>query len=78
MTGHETYTTQELLDAEARLLDVSRSLDGPRLIPQQTTDTPSRSIGAGRQLSAEQQTAEIEQIIGSGRVVGGSSSVRTG
>ena len=67
-TDHEIYTTQALLDAEARLLDAGRSLDGPRPSGAVAITRPACRIGTGRQLSAEQRLA-VEQITTSGRVL---------
>jgi conjugative relaxase-like TrwC/TraI family protein len=65
---HETYTTETLLDAEARLLDANRCADGPRLDPSAVTSLADTTVLAGRQLSGEQMLA-VKQITTSGRVL---------
>jgi conjugative relaxase-like TrwC/TraI family protein len=65
---HETYTTAALLDAEARLLDAGRCLDGPRLDPSIVTGLAEITVGAGRRLLGEQRLA-VEQITMSSRVL---------
>ncbi len=64
--GHEIYTTTALLEAEGRLLDAGRSLDGPRLAL--VTDANHPATRGGKDLSAEQRLA-VEQITTSGRVI---------
>jgi len=62
------YTSQELIDAEARLLDLSRRVDGPTLDPliiDMATMAPDRK---GRTLSDDQAQA-LAGIAASGRVV---------
>lgn len=66
----ELYTTQELLDAETRLLDASRMLEGPRA-PAQTVVADASSTGAegpSQPLSAD-QAAAVSAVVSSGRVV---------
>ncbi len=67
---HEIYTTEALLDAEARLLDAGRCFDGPRLHPTavRVNSLADATVRVGRRLSGEQRLA-IEQIAVSGRVV---------
>lgn len=67
--GHEVFTTQALLEAEARLLEASRRADGPRtgireVVDVAETDLPGRAHG----LSADQARA-VEQIATSGRAL---------
>jgi conjugative relaxase-like TrwC/TraI family protein len=67
--GSEIYTTQDLLDAEARLLDAGRSVGGPSVSPIVASDVCARNLpGKGRPLSAD-QAAAVQQIVVSGRVV---------
>jgi conjugative relaxase-like TrwC/TraI family protein len=67
--GSEIYTTQALLDAEARLLDAGRSVGGPSVSPIVAADVCARNVpGKGHPLSAG-QTAAVQQIVVSGRVV---------
>lgn len=65
--GHEVYTTQALLEAEARLLEASRRTDGPRTGIQEVADVAEAELpGRAHQLAADQVRA-IEQIATSGR-----------
>jgi AAA domain len=67
--GSEIYTTQDLLDAEARLLDASRSVGGPCVSPIVAADVCARDLpGKGHPLS-DGQAAAVQQIVTSGRVV---------
>ncbi len=67
--GSEIYTTQDLLDAEARLLDASRAVVGPSVSPIVAADVCSRiPSGTDHRLSAD-QAAAVQQIVVSGRVV---------
>ncbi|MDX6307674.1 MAG: hypothetical protein QOI06_720 [Nocardioidaceae bacterium] len=66
--GHEIYTTEALLDAEARLLDAGRPDAGPRLHPQTLASLTDAAYDQGRQLSGEQLLA-VQQIASSGRVL---------
>jgi conjugative relaxase-like TrwC/TraI family protein len=67
--GSEIYTTQDLLDAEVRLLDASRAMGGPSVSPIVAADACARNLpGKGHPLSAG-QTAAVQQIVVSGRVV---------
>jgi conjugative relaxase-like TrwC/TraI family protein len=65
--GHELYTTGDLLDAEARLLDAARSTDGPRAAPHATGAQPV-PLPALATLSAD-QAAAVEKIATSSRVI---------
>jgi conjugative relaxase-like TrwC/TraI family protein len=65
--GFETYTTQALLDAEARLLEAGRSLSGPKTGVGVVADIAAAPVpGSGRILSADQALA-VEQVATSGR-----------
>ena len=67
--GSEIYTTQDLLDAEVRLLDASRAMGGPSVSPIVAADACARNLpGKGHPLSAGQRVA-VQQIVVSGRVV---------
>src|SRR5674476_842494 len=67
--GSEIYTTQALLDAEARLLDAGRAMGGPSVSPLVAADVCAASLpGVGHPLSAD-QSAAVQQIATSGRVV---------
>jgi len=67
--GSEIYTTQDLLDAEVRLLDAGRSVGGPSVSPIVAADACARNLpGQGHPLSAD-QSAAVQQIVTSGRVV---------
>ena len=67
--GFETYTTQALLDAEARLLEAGRSLSGPTIGVRVVADIAEAPLpGNGRRLSADQGIA-VEQVATSGRVL---------
>jgi conjugative relaxase-like TrwC/TraI family protein len=65
--GHELYTTGDLLDAEARLLDAGRSIDGPRTAPR-AVDAPPMPLPSLTTLSQDQANA-VEKIATSGRVI---------
>ncbi|MHB8187706.1 MAG: ATP-dependent DNA helicase [Dermatophilaceae bacterium] len=67
--GSEIYTTQDLLDAEVRLLDASRAMGGPSVSPIVAADVCARNLpGKGHPLSADQRAA-VQQIVVSGRFV---------
>ena len=67
--GFETYTTQALLDAEARLLEAGRSLSGPTIGVDVIADVAEAPLpGNGRMLSSDQGIA-VEQVATSGRVL---------
>jgi conjugative relaxase-like TrwC/TraI family protein len=67
--GSEIYTTQDLLDAEARLLEAGRSVGGPSVSPIVAADVCARNLpGKDHPLSVDQSTA-VQQIVTSGRVV---------
>jgi conjugative relaxase-like TrwC/TraI family protein len=67
--GSEIYTTQDLLDAEVRLLDASRAMGGPSVSPVVAADVCARNLpGKGHPLSADQRAA-VQQIVTSSRVV---------
>src|SRR6185436_1222942 len=67
--GFEVYTTQALLDAEARLLDAGRCTQGPRVGIRVVADVAAENLpGRAHGLSVDQGRA-VEQIATSGRVV---------
>ncbi|HET8559048.1 MAG TPA: AAA family ATPase, partial [Marmoricola sp.] len=67
--GFELYTTQGLLDAEARLLEAGRDTTGPAIraaeVHTATADSPEVR---GRRLAPD-QLAALEQVVASGRVL---------
>jgi conjugative relaxase-like TrwC/TraI family protein len=67
--GFEVYTTQALLDAEARLLDAGRSTQGPSVATRIVADVAAENLpGRAHGLSADQGLA-VEQIATSGLVL---------
>lgn len=67
--GFEVYTTQALLDAEARLLDAGRCTQSPRVGIRIVADVAAENLpGRAHGLSADQGLA-VEQIATSGRVL---------
>jgi conjugative relaxase-like TrwC/TraI family protein len=67
--GFEVYTTQALLDAEARLLDAGRCTQSPRVGIRIVADIAAENLpGRSHSLSADQGLA-VEQIATSGRVL---------
>ena len=67
--GSEIYTTQDLLDAEARLLDASRAMVGPSVSPIVAADVSARNLpGTDYPLSPD-QCAAVQEIVTSSRVV---------
>jgi conjugative relaxase-like TrwC/TraI family protein len=65
--GYETYTTRELLDAEARLLDHARRLDGPAVSRSAVVAVAEQNV-AGRELRLSfDQALAVETIATSGR-----------
>ena len=67
--GFEVYTTQALLDSEARLLDAGRYTQGPRVGIRTVADVAAENLpGRPHGLSADQALA-VEQIATSGRVL---------
>jgi len=66
--GSEIYTTQDLLDAESRLLKAGRATGGPSVSPIVAADVCARNLpGRDHRLSAEQAVA-VQQVVTSGRV----------
>ena len=65
--GHEAYTTAAILEAEARLLDASPLLDGPRVAPDVVAAVLERPVAGRTSLSVEQAVA-VEQVATSARV----------
>jgi conjugative relaxase-like TrwC/TraI family protein len=67
--GFEVYTTQALLDAEARLLDAGRCTQSPRVGIRTVADVAAENLpGKAHGLSVDQGLA-VEQIATSGRVL---------
>jgi conjugative relaxase-like TrwC/TraI family protein len=66
--GHELYTTRDLLDAEARLLDAGRSINGPRASEHAVDAHLVPPLPSLAKLSAD-QAAGVEKIASSGRVI---------
>ena len=67
--GFEIYTTQDLLDAEMRLLAAGRAMGGPTVSPIVAADVCAQNLpGEDHPLSAD-QSAAVQQIVVSGRVV---------
>ena len=67
--GSEVYSTQELLDAEQRLLDAARSTGGPAVHPALAREITARLLpGREHPLSTEQQAA-VTAVVTSGRVL---------
>ena len=65
--GHEIYTTAILIDAEARLLEAGRELDGPAVARATVAAVTSAPLpGRSHPLSLDQALA-VEQIATSGR-----------
>jgi conjugative relaxase-like TrwC/TraI family protein len=65
--GYEQYTTPELLEAESRLLDAGRRLDGPSVDLATVAGVTSQPMGGrGFRLSVDQALA-VENIACSGR-----------
>ena len=65
--GLETYTTRQTLDAEARLLEAGRSLDGPGVHTDSATVATGQAPG-GQRLSPGQDQV-VQDVVGSGRVL---------
>ncbi|MDA8310712.1 MAG: relaxase domain-containing protein [Actinomycetota bacterium] len=66
-TGHEVYTTASLLEAEARLLDAGRQLEGPVVATATVAAiTDANLLGHDHRLSVDQALA-VEQVATSGR-----------
>jgi conjugative relaxase-like TrwC/TraI family protein len=66
--GRQTYTTAAILDAEARLLDAARRLDGPAVTPAAVVNGIEAPTSRRPRLSLDQAVA-VEQIATSGRSV---------
>ena len=65
--GHEIYTTGALMDAEARLLDAGREVDGPAVATSTVAAVTSAQLpGRNHSLSIDQALA-VKQIATSGR-----------
>jgi conjugative relaxase-like TrwC/TraI family protein len=66
--SHNIYTTVEILDAEARLLDAGRRIDAPAISRQTVAEVAEQPIVGGRHLSLDQALA-VERIATSGRAL---------
>ena len=65
--GHEIYTTAVLLEAEGRLLEAGRQMDGPSVARSTLAAVTSASLpGRSHPLSIDQALA-LEQVVTSGR-----------
>ena len=62
----ELYATQELLDAEARLLEAAAALDAPTA-PMSPQPDPSEAVAAGRKVLSAEQAAAVSAVVTSGR-----------
>ena len=65
--GLETYTTGQTLDAEARLLEAGRSLDGPGVHTDSATVATAQAPGGHRLSTGQAQV--VADVVGSGRVL---------
>ena len=67
--SHNLYTTQQILDAEGRLLDTGRRTDAPVVSAQTVAEIADQKLpGTDRRLSVDQALA-VEQIATSGRAL---------
>lgn len=62
----EVYATQELLDAEARLLDASAAMNGPTAPAAQQPD-PAEAVTSGIPVLSVEQAAAVSAVATSGR-----------
>ncbi|MEO3936801.1 MobF family relaxase [Dermatophilaceae bacterium Soc4.6] len=62
----ELYATQELLDAEARLLDAAAATDAPTA-PVLPEPDPAEAVAAGRAVLSIEQSAAVSAVVTSGR-----------
>ena len=62
----ELYATQELLDAEARLLDAAAATDAPTA-PMPAEPDPAEAVAAGRKVLSAEQAAAVSAVVTSGR-----------
>jgi len=62
----EVYATQELLDAEARLLDAAAAFDAPTA-PVPAQPDPDEVFAAGRKVLSAEQAAAVSAVVTSGR-----------
>jgi conjugative relaxase-like TrwC/TraI family protein len=67
--GFEVYTTQALLDAEARLLDAGRCTQSPRVAIRTVADVAAENLPGRAHGLSEDQAVAVEQIATSGRVM---------
>ncbi len=66
--SHKIYTTEEILDAEVRLLDAGRRTDAPAVTRQTVAGIAEQPLAGGRRLSLDQALA-VEKIATSGRAL---------
>ena len=67
--SHHIYTTQEILDAEVRLLEAGRRVDGPTVSRDVVARITDQSLtGGGERLSLDQALA-VEKVATSGRAL---------
>ncbi|TQM61740.1 MobF family relaxase [Humibacillus xanthopallidus] len=62
----EIYATQELLDAEARLLEAAAALDAPTA-PLPAEHNRAETVAAGRKVLSGEQAAAVSAVLTSGR-----------
>jgi conjugative relaxase-like TrwC/TraI family protein len=67
--GAEIYTTREILDAESRLLDVSRRMDGPGVPASVVADVTADDLPDRDHRLGPDQAVAVEAIATSGRVL---------
>ncbi len=67
--GHELYTTAILVDAEARLLEAGREMDGPSVATGTVVAVTSAALPAQNHPPSIDQAVAIKQIAASGRRV---------
>ncbi len=62
----ELYATQELLDAEARLLNAAAAVGAPTA-PMPAEPDPAEAVAAGRKVLSVEQAAAVSAVVTSGR-----------
>jgi conjugative relaxase-like TrwC/TraI family protein len=67
--GHEVYTTRDLLDAEARLLDAGRSTHAPRVPAEAIAEQQDLAQHDKQHSLSDDQAAAVQHIATSGRLV---------
>jgi ATP-dependent exoDNAse (exonuclease V) alpha subunit len=65
--GREVYTTQTLLDAEARLLDTARQMTGPTITTGTVATVAEANLPGKDHTLGLDQAAAVEQVAASGR-----------